>query len=112
MAVHFVSSDPALLLERLKNSIDEDRLTAWTYDADGDFTRTSDRWSKEAWFRPALGKTKLSFFILAPKEAPVTRQVYGAYHGRMVQDALNYCDDYFETAQVSAYAEADDRTDP
>jgi hypothetical protein len=108
MAVRFETSAPKNLLERVKKLIDDGVIAAWSYDKDGDFTHTSERWSHRAWLRPSVGDGRLSFYILAPKETTISRAVYAVYHSRFIEAVLTNCDDDFTRAVATAMPEGKD----
>lgn len=108
MAVYFTTAAPQDLLEQLRLLVDQGRIKTWSYDADGDFTHTAEQWRNKAWLRPSVGPGQLAFYILAPLQKGMTRAVYGVYHGRFIEAALNHADTMFVSAWASAFAQEND----
>jgi hypothetical protein len=111
MAVHVKTKTPKKLLAAYKKAIDDGLATTWSYDSEGDFTHTGDRWVRKAWLRPKIiEKTQLSLFILCPKETKISTAVYAVYHARIIESLLRHCDGLFEQAVATSSPEAGDVT--
>lgn len=102
MAVIFETTSSEGLLKSIRTAIDENRLTTWTYDDDGDFTNTDDALSYQAWFRPSPGKGKLIFSIFPPKTNAISTRTYATFHSRLIEAVLDNCDQEFEKASATA----------
>ena len=109
MAVRVFSDHPRGLLAGVKASIQDGSIETWSVDADGDFTHTPDQWKNRAWFRPVVSEDKLIFNILGPKSKPITRTVYGIYHGRLIEMFLIHFDQEFSRASATALPVTGDR---
>ena len=110
MAVIFLTSRPKALLSKFKKAIDDGHVTTWTYDVDGDFTHTPDQWRNKAWLRPRTSDGRLVLNTLPPASRPISRQVYGVYHGRFVESMLVHCDDGFSQGYATALPTGADNT--
>lgn len=109
MAVHFKTKTPKKLLSAYKKVIDDGHVTTWTYDEDGDFTHTSDQWSRKAWLRPKIVEAEeLVFYILSPVETQIGSSTYAVYHGRFIESFLRHCDELFQEGYASAMPEPND----
>lgn len=109
MAVSFRTTTPKKLLSAYKKAIDDGHVMTWSYDADGDFTHTADRWASKAWFRPKINEgVGLIFNIIAPFETDLDTSVYAVYHGRLIESMLRHCDSLFIESAASALPEAGD----
>ncbi len=109
MAVRVFSQDPKALLAGVKAAIRDGSIETWSVDADGDFTHTPEQWRNRAWFRPAVSDDKLVFNILGPKSKPISRTVYGVYHGRLIEMFLTHFDHNFGRASATALPVTGDR---
>jgi len=102
MAMNVITGSPAALLAKIKQAIDNREIETWSYDSDGDFTHTPDQWKLKAWMRPALAQGLLNFGILGNTGVPMTKVLYGVYHGRFLEMLATHFDDDFVTATVTA----------
>jgi hypothetical protein len=107
MADYFFTDSPQTLLDEFNKRIDQKepkgKITTWMRSDDGKFyTHKSDEWGKKAWFKPTVGKDKLTFNIIKPKDRNVTTPVYGYYHGHLIETFLNHFDKDFTKADASA----------
>ena len=103
MAVYFDTKTPKKLLNAFKKAIDDGHVATWSYDKDSDFTHTAEQWINKAWLRPKVTEgTRLSLFILAPRETTLSSEVYAIYHGRFIEAMLRHCDQLFEEARATA----------
>jgi len=108
MAVRVFCNDPSGLLRKVKASIRDGAIDTWSVDSDGDFTHTPEQWKNRAWFRPAIFDDKLVFNILGPRSTPISKTVYGVYHGRLIEMLVTHFDDQFSRASATALASSGD----
>ena len=108
MAVHLLTKTPAKLLESFKEAIKKGRVVTWAYDADGDFTHTPEQWKNAAWFRPAIQSGRLVMRIVKPQGKILTREVYGIYHGRIIESISIHCHTFFSEAFSTAEPTSED----
>lgn len=109
MAIMVLTTAPKRLLERIRKAIDDGDIVTWTYDVDGDFVHAPDQWAGKAWLRPSVLQGALVLGILGTAQVPMTKVVYGVYHGRFIEMLLTHFDDAFTSASATAKAgSADD----
>lgn len=94
------TSTPNGLLAKIKSAIDHRHVVTWSYDKDGDFTRTPTQWSQKAWLRPRIGPGGLTFTLISNHQVPLTTEVYGVYHGRFVEMLLAHFSKDFSSASA------------
>jgi hypothetical protein len=110
MAVYFDTKTPNKLLNAFKKAIDDGHVVTWSYDKAGDFTHTAKQWVNQAWLCPEVtAGTRLSLFILKPRETSISSEVYAIYHGRFVEAMLRHCDTLFKEARATAMPEGSDK---
>jgi hypothetical protein len=102
MAVTVNTSSPKAILDGLKKAIDERRIQTWAYDSDGDFTHSAQQWNREAWMRPSVVTGGLVFNILPPQGKQISKEIYGIYHGRLIETLLVHFDTQFSNANATA----------
>lgn len=68
-------------------------IPSWYRDSDGDFTISNSKWNNKAWFRLRVTSTnELHFNLISSRTHPLTKEIYGVYHGRMTATLLAYFD--------------------
>jgi hypothetical protein len=92
MAVIVKTNNPSELLAEIRKTIDEGKIKTWSYDADGDFTHTTDQWKNAAWFRPKIYTGELRFGLLGKKDTTMSSYLYGIFHGRLTEMLLIHFD--------------------
>ena len=102
MALTAFTKDPTDLLSSIKQAIDEEKVDTWAYDSMGDFFHTPDQWKGKAWFRPSAQQGMLAFGLIGQKGVPMTRLVYGVYHGRFIEMLLVHFDTQFDNVSATA----------
>ncbi|UPG92848.1 hypothetical protein [Luteibacter aegosomatissinici] len=107
MAVYFKSSAPKSLLEqfdaRIAQAEPKGRITTWEKSADGKYyTHKAPDWARKAWFKPVVDQGRLRFNIIRPQGANISVQVYGYYHGHLVETFLNHFDKSFDEGTSTA----------
>jgi len=113
MAIHFLTPDPAGLLKefdaRIAQTKSEGKITTWDKLTDGKhYSHKATDWRNLAFFKPSIGKDRLTFNIVRPKDKSVTTTVYGYYHGHLMETFLNHFDTKFTSSVTSALPEAGD----
>jgi hypothetical protein len=109
MAVMVLCRSPHDLLNKIKSSIQDGKIQTWTLDKDGDLTHSTDQWRFLAWFRPSLEQDRLVFHILGTRAKPMSKVVYGVYHGRLIEMLLTHFDTDFDQAYATALPTGNDR---
>jgi hypothetical protein len=84
--------NPAALLASIKRNIDHKHIATWSYDKDGDFTHTPEQWKWRAWLRPHVEVGQLRFSLMGSKVYPLSKEIYGVYHGRFIEMLLTHFD--------------------
>lgn len=97
MAVIVTSDDPDKLRSQLQHLVKFGSIRTWDLDSDGDFTHASTQWGNKAWFRLKTHKNKLQFGIISSKRHPMTKELYGVYHGRFAAMLLTHFDTEIRT---------------
>lgn len=102
MAIIVTVDSPQRLLAEIKEAVDGGTVTSWHYDADGDFTHSTEQWKRKAWFRPVLESDKIVFRIITPRNTAMSRQMYAIYHSRFVEMLLDHFDEKFSRVVATA----------
>ncbi len=108
MAVHLLTNNPSALLAAFKLAIKEGHVETWSVDSQGDFTHTPPQWNKLAWFRPELRSDRVVLKIVKPQNGSVSWEVYGIYHGRIIESFIIHCNNLFSEGYASAKPTIDD----
>jgi hypothetical protein len=101
MALTVKTSQPAQLLAKVKKAIDDRKIDTWTYDSDGDFTHSPPQWKDKAWLKPKIEQGELTFRILGQENVRILREVYGVYHGRLIEMLLVHFPQYFTSTSAT-----------
>lgn len=103
MALLVFAGDGNALVAAIKQAIDKGEIATWAYDADGDFTHTPDQFREEAWMRPHVpAQGPLTFGIVGKTGVPMTKALYGIYHGRFSEMLLTHFDDTITNVVATA----------
>ncbi|KVV10224.1 MULTISPECIES: hypothetical protein [Burkholderia] len=116
MAVHFTCNDPQALLAtftaRIEQADPKGKITTWQLSNDGSFyTHRAAEVNRKAWFRPVvdLPLKQLTFLIVKPQNADISRFIYAYYHGHLIETFLTHFDRMFSAANVSAAPQPGER---
>jgi len=103
MSIRAFTDDAAGLLAGIKKLIDQNHITTWRYDNDGDFTHTasSGQWNGKAWLRPQVKSDMLRFVILNTEGIPLTREIFAIFHGRFIEMLMAHMSNKFTRASAS-----------
>ena len=90
---------PSIIVDSIKNLIDNGEIDTWSYDVDGDFTHSPKQWMRRSWLRPDADDTNstLSFWIIGNKNEPMTKTMYAIYHGRFAEMLLKHFDNQIDS---------------
>jgi hypothetical protein len=102
MAVRATNSSPQELLNEINAAIRAGKVVTWQLDSDGDLTHSPEQWKNQAWFRPVVESGALVFKILGRKGHRMTKEVYGVYHGRLIEMLLVHFDVKFSAVSATA----------
>ena len=108
MAIRVFCDEPRTLLAEIKAAIENERVTTWKVDSDGDFTHDADQWRNRAWLRPRIFEDRILFNIVGATNRKLSRATYGVYHGRFIEMLLNHFDKKFDRVTATALATKDD----
>lgn len=92
MAIIIQTQNPNQLIKSLNEAILSRSILTWAVDNIGDYTISRDQWRYLAWMRPHIDGDRLIFGIIQSKRFPMTRELYGVYHGRFVATLLSNFD--------------------
>jgi hypothetical protein len=116
MATHFVTDQAKKLLDsfnaRIAQTDAKGKITTWekvVHDNITYYTHKSTEWKNEAFFKPEIKSTKLTFNIIKPGNKNISIKAYGYYHGHLIETFLNHFDDMFSVAQATAQPETGDK---
>lgn len=101
MAILIKTQHPTQLLRRLNDAINNGDVQTWQVDNDGDYTISRLQWFQCAWIRPYIKNEQLIFGIVQSSNYPMTRQLYGVYHGRFVATLLSHFDFMIDNVEIS-----------
>lgn len=109
MAVIVTSADPNKLRSQLQHLVKFGTIRTWDLDSDGDFTHASTQWGNKAWFRLKVetDKNQLQFGIISSKRHPMTKELYGVYHGRFAAMLLTHFDSEISALELTPNPEPD-----
>jgi hypothetical protein len=108
MALRAFTDDPRKLLEAFRSGIEDGKISIWRTDKDGDFTLVSQQWGGRAWMRPVVLDDRLLFNIIGSKKEPMSKTIYGVYHGRLAQSLLIHFDKLMSTVSATALGTSGD----
>jgi hypothetical protein len=106
MAVIVNTPKPKALLAAIRKNIDEKHIATWAYDEDGDFAHTAEQWLGQAWLRPSTQSGLFLLGLVGKEDTPMTKTVYGVYHGRFIEMLLTHFDGDFSSASATAQEES------
>ncbi|WP_158821556.1 hypothetical protein [Granulicella sp. S156] len=106
--ITFETTDPAALLNKIKAGIDSGHIVTWSYDSNGDFTHSVPQWKYQAWVRPSIAASALTFVIVGRSDVRLSVETYAIYHGRFLEMMLAHFDKSFTTADSTALASVSD----
>ena len=101
MAILIKTQHPVKLLSQLNDAINNGDIQTWQVDNDGDYTISRLQWFQHAWIRPYIEDEQLVFGIVQSSSYPITRQLYGVYHGRFVATLLSHFDFLIDKVEIS-----------
>lgn len=100
MAIFIKTSNPQELLDNIRMSIENKVIQNWCEDEDGDLTQVY-QWRNKAWFKPLVNKNVLIFGLIGRKDEPMTKSIYGIYHGRFSEMLLTQFDSSIEDIKLT-----------
>ncbi|MFC6121023.1 hypothetical protein [Phytobacter sp. SCO41] len=113
MSIDFICSNPQTLLNKFNKAIEQDepkgKITTWVRSKDKKYyTHKADEWNSKAWFEPLVRNGVLTFCIIKPKNAAISRVAYAYYHGHLTETFLSHFDEDFTSSSSTAMPTSDD----
>ena len=112
MAVYFKTDNAASLLQKFDERIEQKeprgKITTWKK-REGYYTHKAEDWKEKAFFKAAVDAGQLRFNIIRPQGEKIAVDVYGYYHGHLVETFLNHFDHDFTQGTATAVASANDK---
>lgn len=76
-------------------------IDTWIVDEDGDYTITKEKWRMKAWFRMRqVNDQGVIFGIVSSKKYPLTKEIFGVYHGRFAATLLSHFDNLIDSIEI------------
>lgn len=92
MAIIIQTMESTQLISSLNKAIKTHSILTWTVDEMGDYTISRDQWRYLAWMRAYIENNRIVFGIIQSRRFPMTKELYGVYHGRFVATLLSHFD--------------------
>lgn len=107
MALHIKTRSTAdNLFDKISEKFQNNEIDTWLMDIDGDFTHSPSQWIKQAWIRKVSSSDKeLVFGIIGRKDVPMSKVIYGVYHGRFAEMLLTYFDEDIDDIRITSLLE-------
>ncbi len=93
MAIFVTTQTPGLLIEEIKEKINDHKIDTWSIDSDGDYTHNTDQWRNRAWIRHKIESGRVVFYVICRKDRNMSIREYAVYHGRFVEMLLTHFDE-------------------
>ncbi|MCC8068394.1 MAG: hypothetical protein LIO71_01310 [Ruminococcus sp.] len=91
------------LQSKLNLAIQLGVINTWIVDDEGDYTIAKERWRMKAWFRlRQVSEHEAIFGIVSSKKYPLTKEIYGVYHGRLAATLLSHFDNLIDSIEIPA----------
>lgn len=105
MALIIKTNNPQEIADDFKRLVMEHRILTWTIDDEGDYTIPKDQWYGHAWMRPIIydGTNRLIFGFISSTRYPVTKGLYGIYHGRLATTLLAHFDNDMDDLSITPF---------
>jgi hypothetical protein len=107
MAIYVETNEPENLVLEIIKSINNNKITSWECDKDGDFTpklseNIDNHWHQKAWFKANIFKSTVIFDILKNPKYPFTKEINSIYHSRFVEMLMNHLSNYFDIININS----------
>lgn len=107
MAIIIKTRYANVLLKQLNEAIANRSIQTWQVDSEGDYTIVHAQWYCHAWFRPYVRDELIVFGIVQSLNFPMTRQLYGVFHGRFITTLLSHFDNMMDNVEISPLMDGD-----
>ena len=102
MALIITTNNPCDIIRRFRELVNNNQIQTWQVDSDGDYTISREQWRFQAWMRPMVdGNNKLIFRFISSTKHPITRALYGVFHGRLAATLLAHFDTDMERLEIT-----------
>lgn len=112
MAVYFKTENAASLLKkfdaRIAQTESKGKITTWVKRSDELYTHKAADWVNKAFLKAVVEAEQLRFNIIRPKGENIAVEVYGYYHGHLIETFLNHFDKDFVWGYASALPKSGD----
>ena len=102
MAIYIETAKPKVLLDKIIKLIDENKITTWLCDSDGNFKYIAEQYEEKALFKPILINNCLIFGIKNLEDEEISRVIDSIYHGRFIEMLINHLYSYFKFVNASS----------
>ena len=85
MAILIKTANPQELLLSIKQAMDDRRVRDWTYNPEGEFTRTQIEAESKHWLRARIVEDTLVFKLQQSCTGQASHATFGVYHGRFIE---------------------------
>lgn len=105
MAVIVNTASPELLRDSLIALIRRSTITTWIVDSEEDITIRNPAWNSKAWFKILVDneQRRVNFGIITSSLFPMTKELYGVYHGRLAATLLANFDDLITDIELTSF---------
>src|SRR6266496_3320238 len=100
MAVTIDVTNPTALLRAIIAKVDQQAVVGWMSDGES-FTLTAPEWSSKAWLRPFPQTEQLVLGLVPSEGQEMSKELYAAYHGRLVEMLLTHFSDMMNAVEVT-----------
>jgi hypothetical protein len=80
-----MTPNPQGLITSINASINANRIRTWSRRDTGHYTHAHTDWDGQAFLLPVIYADQVRFKIVRETNTPLTRNLYGIYHGRFIE---------------------------
>lgn len=105
MAVIVNTDRPEILRDSLISLIRQAIITTWIVDSEEDITIRNPAWNSKAWFKIFVDndRRRVNFGIITSSIFPMTKELYGVYHGRLAATLLANFDELILDIELTSF---------
>jgi hypothetical protein len=111
MAIYFTTETPRGLLKEFNDAVDQEKITTWERDSDGDYTHKAQDWKKKLWLKPTPETHRLAFYTIPPGGKKIARKDFAYYHGHLIETFINHFPKKFDLARATPNADGGDQVE-
>lgn len=102
MALIITTNNPCDIIRRFRELVNNNQIQTWQVDSDGDYTIALDQWRNKAWMRPSVNDNgQLIYHFVSSTKHPITRALYGIFHGRLAATLLAHFDTDMDKLEIT-----------